>query len=662
VTHVCGHCGARYPQAGTCPHDGGQLVLADDPLLGLEVGRYRLVRVLGQGGMGRVYAAVQPDVGSRVAIKVISEEFARDRELAERFFAEARAVNMIRHENIVNVLDLTTLPDGRPVIVMELIDGHTLRSIVRAGPTPLGGVVHVMIDVLSALAAAHAAGVVHRDLKPDNILVTASGRAKVLDFGIAKLARALPGQLGPRTRTGAVLGTPEYMAPEQISGGHVDARTDIYAAGVVLFEAMTGRRPFDGDSDFEVMRAHVDHAPPSARALRPEIPDELANVIACALAKRPSERFANATAMANALYGVSTLLGAEQWRSLTPEGRAISRPFAPAPAPATRGFTEGPAERSGSLPTAGARPGNRDRAVAPTRVERAPTRARRPWGLIAIGAVAAVAGGGAVIVVATRSGSPASDSTISAGSAGPPSVSASTTPATIPADAVGLERGDGSERTSPTPVAVAPPTPRPVTPARGEPPGVDREVRGAAPVVVAPAPAPAPATSSMRPIDYDPKRFDGSAYAAKALALARTIYPDAGFVDLQVNNVFPSGLSDLSLGDDFASSYTFRSPSHSARPAGVPKNVNAEVTCYIGISVGVRRMLVSVASPTEGNCSRPIRSLPKCTLAQVWARAKAAGADPDTVAKITFLDDGEWVFDNTFEKSGVFKSFSDECR
>ena len=643
MTHVCGTCGMRYPQAGACPRDGGQLAVAEDPLLGSQVGRYRLVRVLGQGGMGRVYAAVQPDVGSHVAIKVITEEFARDRELAERFFAEARAVNLIRHENIVNVLDLTTLPDGRPVIVMELIDGHTLRAIVRAGPTPLGGVIHVMIDVLSALAAAHAAGVVHRDLKPDNILVTASGRAKVLDFGIAKLARALPGQLGPRTRTGAVLGTPEYMAPEQISGGEVDARTDIYAAGVVLFEAMTGQRPFDGASDFEVMRAHVDLAPPSVRALRPEIPVELEQVIACALAKRPAERFANATAMANALYGVSARLGAEHWRSLTPEGRAISRPFAPASAPAPRGFVEHPPERSASLPTARATPGSRDRDIAATHIDRVPAAAARSRRPMVIGAVLAVGAIVAVVAVAARSDSSARDPAISTGS--------STLPAPVAADAA---PGRGPERVATPTATVVNPTPHPATPARAEP---------AVAAVASVMPVPAQATGGYRPIDYDPKRFDVSAYAPRALAIARAIYPDAGFVDLHAANVFPSGRTDLGLGDDFSTSFSFRSPAHSARPAGVPKNLAVEILCYVHVTVGVRKIQVlTAASALDPNCRAQIRGLPRCTLAEVWARARETGADPETVAKIAFLDDGRWFFDTDFAKPGGTAEFSDDCR
>src|SRR5262245_34873215 len=206
--YVCTQCGHAYDHAGYCPADGSPLSDPDDPLLGTEIGRYRLTRILGEGGMGRVYLAVQPAIGSRVAIKILSEPCARNPDLLERFFAEARAVNLVHHENIVGVLDLAQLPDGRPYIVMEHDEGDTLAAIVRAGPVPLGGLVQVMTEVLSALAAAHAISIVHRDLKPDNILVTAEGHAKVLDFGIAKLAPELQ-QQSPRTRTGALLGTPQ---------------------------------------------------------------------------------------------------------------------------------------------------------------------------------------------------------------------------------------------------------------------------------------------------------------------------------------------------------------------------------------------------------------------------------------------------------------------
>ena len=167
-----------------------------DPMLHSTVGAYQLVRLLGVGGMGRVYLGEHVNIGSRVAIKILTIECSQRKDLVERFFAEARAVNMIRHGNIVSVLDLLMLPDGRPYIVMEFLDGETFGDIIaaRRGPAvTFGGIVKVIADVLQGLAAAHDKGIVHRDLKPENIFISKTGRVKILDFGIAKLAPELGG-------------------------------------------------------------------------------------------------------------------------------------------------------------------------------------------------------------------------------------------------------------------------------------------------------------------------------------------------------------------------------------------------------------------------------------------------------------------------------------
>ena len=246
--------------------------------------------------MGRVYLGVDPERSTRVAIKVLSKQTP---ELLQRFFAEARAVSLISHFNIVNLLDLSELPDGRPYMVMELVEGESLRD---AAPTAtLSQLGKLLGDVLAALQAAHAIGIVHRDLKPDNIMVTRAGHAKVLDFGVAKLAPGVGGGHTPRTQEGTTMGTPAYMAPEQVTGGAVDARTDVYAMGIVLFEALTGKRPFSGATDFDVMRAHRDRPPPSARTLRPSLPRAVDEVILRALAKNPARRYQSASAMAAAL-------------------------------------------------------------------------------------------------------------------------------------------------------------------------------------------------------------------------------------------------------------------------------------------------------------------------------------------------------------------------
>ena len=313
---VCPDCGLAQAQPGACPNDQTAMVASgDDVLLGTTVGAYRVAKLMGVGGMGRVYKGVHPTIGSRVAIKVLSRECSDKPDLVERFFSEARAVNLIRHESIVNVLEYSQLPDGRPYIIMEYLDGAPLADMVEIGPLPLGSMCRLLGEALDALAAAHAKGIVHRDLKPDNIYVTQSGRPKILDFGIAKLRPELGGSA---TQTGSLLGTPHYMSPEQAMGKHVDARTDIYAMGVILFECATGRRPFIAESLFDLLRQHVDTMPPPPRSLRPDIPPALEQVILYALAKDPQQRYGSAAELAQALQAASQGLPPEQWTPITP--------------------------------------------------------------------------------------------------------------------------------------------------------------------------------------------------------------------------------------------------------------------------------------------------------------------------------------------------------
>ncbi len=335
---VCAECGASQPVPNRCVADGSVLVpIGDDLLLGTTIGAYRVARMLGIGGMGRVYKGVHPQIGSRVAIKVLSRECSDRRDLVDRFFAEAKAVNLIRHESIVNVLDLATLPDGRPYIVMEYLDGSPLAGIIEHAqqtgmPLPLGGLARLVAEVLDALGAAHAKGIVHRDLKPDNIYVTQSGRPKVLDFGIAKLMQPVgEAASGSATHTGSLLGTPHYMSPEQAAGRPVDARADIYAIGVILFECATLQKPFVADSLFDLLRKHVEAPPPSPRALRRDMPDGLEHIIYTALAKMPEQRFASAHAMSMALQHATQGLPPEQWTPIVPAGRTSSGAWQPTP-------------------------------------------------------------------------------------------------------------------------------------------------------------------------------------------------------------------------------------------------------------------------------------------------------------------------------------------
>lgn len=306
-----------------------------DPLIGQMVGSYRIERALGSGSTGAVYLAVHPDIGSRVAVKVLSAEASRTPRLVRRFVDEARAVNLIRHENIIDVVDLCELLD-RPCIVMEYIDGCSLGERIRRGPLAVRTAAQIACEALSALHAAHRKGVLHRDVKPENIYVTAHDHVRVLDFGIAKL-RPLDVSHEWNTTTGVLLGTPYYMAPELARGRPVDHRADIYSMGAVVFEAITGARPFHSENLYELLQLHVRAPVPSVLPLRPDAPPELDAVIARALAKEPSERYASARQMRDA---IATACGLRIARR-----RAATEPALPPPRETARCVTSTVAQR-----------------------------------------------------------------------------------------------------------------------------------------------------------------------------------------------------------------------------------------------------------------------------------------------------------------------------
>ncbi|MCC6901007.1 MAG: serine/threonine protein kinase [Polyangiaceae bacterium] len=327
MAFVCPECARSFPAPGFCTEDGGALNdNAFCPLLGSTVGSYRVATLIGQGGMGEVYRGVHPEIGSRVAIKVLSTDAARAPSVAERFFAEARAVNVVRHEGIVSVLDLSRLPDGRPYIVMEYLEGAPLTRVLELHrPVPLGAMLQILLNVLDALSAAHAQGITHRDMKPDNIFVTSTGRTKVLDFGIAKLRPDIAGVSGA-TKTGALLGTPYYMSPEQARGQAVDHRSDIYSVGVIAYEGFTGKRPFDAENLYDLLRQHIEVPPQSLRELRPEIPPALESVVLRALEKDPGQRFQTLELLAGALRQTAPFLAPTSFVTLTGEPSSLPRP------------------------------------------------------------------------------------------------------------------------------------------------------------------------------------------------------------------------------------------------------------------------------------------------------------------------------------------------
>ena len=273
----------------------------EDGLIGQRLGSFRVVRQLGRGGMGSVYLAEHGLIQKRVAVKVLHAHLAQDAKLVARFLAEARAASRIQHENVVLVFDLDT-HEGRPYLVMEYLEGTTLASFARERLEPEVAV-ELLAQVCDALGAAHAQGVIHRDLKPANVFVLpredGGHRVKLLDFGIAKHLYAA-GDETP-TQAGVLLGTPEYMAPEQCGEGTVGAHTDLYAAGVLGYHLLTGQLPFSGRTAAEVLLAHLRVTPRPAHELAPRVPPALSRVLQRAMARQPAERYASAAELKAAL-------------------------------------------------------------------------------------------------------------------------------------------------------------------------------------------------------------------------------------------------------------------------------------------------------------------------------------------------------------------------
>jgi serine/threonine-protein kinase len=297
----CPVCGGRFPaDFRVCPRDAVPLEDApegDDPLVGqVLAGSYEVTRVVGEGGMGRVYEARHTRLtGKRFAIKLLHADLARQPEVVTRFQREAEAASGISHINVVGVHDVNSTPDGQPYIVAELLQGEELGEYIeRLGKVSLGNVIKIGRQICRALAAAHAQGIVHRDVKPENVFLTGdlahieTGTVKVIDFGISKVASAGGESL---TKTGMVMGTPDYMAPEQARGDKVDARADIYAVGAILYRALTGKKPFEGLDPMATLTAVLTTEPERPSVLEPNVPLALELVVQRAMAKAPKDRY-----------------------------------------------------------------------------------------------------------------------------------------------------------------------------------------------------------------------------------------------------------------------------------------------------------------------------------------------------------------------------------
>jgi eukaryotic-like serine/threonine-protein kinase len=265
-----------------------------------RIGKYEVESVVGEGAMGVVYCALDSMLNRRVAIKVMSDAIAQDADLRERFLREAQAAGSLQHPNVVTIYDFGEV-DGHLYIAMEYVEGDDLEDFLKAKiPLPLDAKLELIIDVLQGLAFAHKRGVVHRDIKPANIRVDREGKARIMDFGVAHLASS------DMTRTGTMLGTPSYMAPEQIVGGPVTPETDIFSVGAVMYELLTQTRPFKGDTLQTLMYQILSTMPRPLGDVVPTLPPELNRVVMRALQKEPKDRYPHALEMANDLVMIRT--------------------------------------------------------------------------------------------------------------------------------------------------------------------------------------------------------------------------------------------------------------------------------------------------------------------------------------------------------------------
>ena len=488
----------------------------------LLLGKYRLEKPLGEGGMGVVYAARHDLLGQRVAVKLIRPEFATHAEAASRFLNEARAAARIENEHVARVLDVGTLETGLPYMVLEYLEGADLAHVLQErGPLPVADFADYLLQAIEAVAHAHALGIIHRDLKPSNLFLARRpdglSRVKVLDFGIAKVLGGIHGSNPSMTRTNAMVGSPLYMSPEQLlNSKNVGHLSDIWALGVVAYELLTGRPPFTADNPVALFAAIQVSDPTSMCASRPEVGEQLDAIIMKCLRRVPEERFSSVTELASCLVPFGTVIGASAFEN----SKRILPLEASSPPPQLHPQQGSkPPETPGTsmLPAQPAQPASLP--VGPTPLFRIAASTAEPWsssppspplqrsrvpvilGVVALLAAALVAMGIAIFPRATHQ--PLADTRT--GIVGSP-VTANTDPGPSPSSAL------PSESRVPVDAPIAQPTPTTITiPATTRPHTTPppNDVAGAATTTRPKAPGLAPAPSA-RPNCNPPYEFDAT--------------------------------------------------------------------------------------------------------------------------------------------------------